>query len=75
MNTLQISQIGLAQFMVMSGATLVKFNTEKDCFEFNSEKSGQEWRLSYARSPFSAFNAGVMGLQQIKKEASNVFKH
>lgn len=69
MKEIKISKIGLTQFAIMNGAVLKSYNKESGVFVLDSEKSSQEWRLCYAASPYSAFNAGLMELQNIKKGA------
>ena len=62
-----VSRVGLAQFMIMNGARLKKFDHLTQVFKFESNITGKEWRLAYAKSRFPEFDAGVRELLNLKK--------
>lgn len=67
--TTTTTKTGLAQYMRMHGAKLIdvtKNQKNKKTYVFESDQTEQEWRISYAKSNFSQFNAGVMELINIK---------
>lgn len=62
--------MGQAQFMRHMGCKLL--GLENGVFILQSEvKNGYEWRISYANSEYSRFNAGLIELQRLKKEQNN----
>ncbi len=69
MRVVTTGKLGLAQFMRMGGAKLIDVKAKPDrLFVFESEKTGKEWRIAYAESPFSDFNTGLMELINIAKD-------
>jgi hypothetical protein len=45
---IQVTQLGLAAYVKMNGATLLK--VENKVFHFESDKTTPEWRAQYANS-------------------------
>ena len=62
-----VTRIGLAQFMRMNGAVFKEFDHQTQVFKFESDVTGKEWRLAYAKSRFPEFDAGVRELLNLKK--------
>lgn len=58
---IQIGQLGLAAYVRMKGATLVK--VENKIFYFESDKTVQEWRSLYANSESMQHDALVCDLR------------
>jgi hypothetical protein len=59
---IQITQLGLAAYVQMKGAKLLR--TEKKVFHFESEKTAGEWRTEYANSESMKHDALVCELRQ-----------
>lgn len=59
---IQITQLGLAAYVKMQGATLLK--VEQKVFHFESDKNSAEWRTAYANSESMKHDALVCELRQ-----------
>lgn len=59
---IQIPQLGLAAYLRMKGAVLVK--VENKIFHFESDKTVNEWRAEYSNSESMQHDALVCDLRQ-----------
>lgn len=58
-------RLGLAGYMKLLAPDEFVEKTEDGKYVFESSKTGKEWRLSYAKSDFSRYNAEIMILRQL----------
>ena len=65
----QVQNIGLAAYMRMQGEKILSATAQTVTFE--SDRTGQEWRIAYANSEFSRFNGLLIEIRNMKKEPSN----
>lgn len=60
-----VKNLGLAAYIKLQGGQIVGSTAHTIVFE--TDRTGQEWRQSYANSDFARFNSELINLQKLKK--------